>query len=1202
MCDIRSSPAAGSRRDGNGLKLAVRVIVRRISADPIKLPNSLVEDLPVKRPALMVALLLCLPAAGLPWASPAAGAAQTEARQEPPDADKVVKSGGPTKPPEAAQPVEAGKGGKAAKAAETAERAERAKKAGKGGKEEEKKEPLSAPTFAGLKLRGIGPAFISGRIADLAVDSRHSSTYFLAVASGGVWKTTTAGANFEPVFDGEGSYSIGCVAIDPNDPLVVWVGTGENNSQRSVAYGDGVYKSVDGGHHWQNLGLKGSEHIARILIDPRNSDTVYVASQGPLWSAGGERGLYKTTDGGKSWKRVLFVSDDTGVTDLVMDPRNPDVLYAAAYQRRRHVWTIIDGGPEAAIYKSRDAGTTWQKLTNGLPKEDMGRIGLAVSPADPDMVYATIEAARGASGFYRSRDAGANWEKRSATLSTSPQYYQHVVADPKVVDRVYAMDTLMKVTDDGGKTFHDVGESAKHVDNHALWIDPADSDHLRAGCDGGLYESWDRGASWEWRPNLPLAQLYRADVDYALPFYNVYGGAQDNGSVAGPSRTMAANGITNREWVATNGGDGFVSKADPEDPNIVYAQAQYGAVVRHDRRTGVDVDIQPQPGPGEPALRFNWDSPLVISPFSHTRVYIGANRLFRSDDRGDSWRPISPDLTRQVDRNKLKVMGRVWGVDAVFKSGSTSFYGNIVSLSESPQKEGLIYIGTDDGLIQVTDDDGAHWRKLERFPGVPAGTYVSHLEASRHDPDTVYAAWDNHKMGDFRPYLAKSADRGATWTSIAGNLPARGTVYALAEDHVDRDLLFAGTEFGVYFTIDGGKKWIQLTGDFPTIAVRDIAIQRRENDLVLASFGRGFYILDDYSPLRAVDARLLDRPAVVFPVKKAAMYVETAPLGGYGKGFSGSSFYAAPNPPFGAVFTYYLKDEIKSRKQRRKEAEEKAEKAGAEVHYPSWDELRAEEREAPPTVEWTVADEEGHVIRHGTGPVAAGFHRVAWDLRFPAPVPAGTPPPPIESGDAPATGPMVAPGVYKVSIAQRVEGVLTPLGEPQSFTVEPVSNPTLPVRDHAAVLAFEEKAARLQRAVLGAQKSAEEAEHRLDMIDKALVDTPAPDAALIVQARDLHNRLKDLYEKITGDKVIAEHNEPAPPAILQRLQTSLSWGTMTAPTRTQEAAYRYAAQAFAPVLDALRQLVEVDLKRLEDQLEAAGAPWTPGHVPLWKPE
>ncbi|HEY6324458.1 MAG TPA: glycosyl hydrolase [Thermoanaerobaculia bacterium] len=1110
----------------------------------------------MKRTALMVALLLCLPVAGLH---------------------------------------------RSARAAEDrSDTSDKADKGGKGGKDE-KKEPLSAPTFAGLKLRGIGPAFISGRVADIAVDPRRTSTYYVAAASGGVWKTANAGTTFEPIFDGEGSYSIGCVTIDPNDSLVIWVGTGENNSQRSVSYGDGVYRSADGGRHWQNLGLKSSEHIARIVVDPRNSDVVYVAAQGPLWAAGGDRGLYKTADGGKTWKRVLTISDNTGVTDLVMDPRNPDVLYAAAYQRRRHVWTLIDGGPESAIYKSRDAGATWQKLTNGLPKEDLGRIGLAVAPTDPDVVYATIEAARGGSGFYRSRDAGVNWEKRGSTVASSPQYYQHIVVDPKAADRVYLLDTFNKVSDDGGKTFRPLGEAGKHVDNHALWIDPANTDHLRATCDGGVYETWDRAATWQWKANLPLAQLYRGDVDYALPFYNVVGGAQDNGSVVGPSRTQTVNGVTNREWVATDGGDGFVSKVDPEDPNTIYAQSQYGGVVRHDRRTGVVVEIQPQPGPGEPALRYNWDSPLIISPFSHTRLYMAANRLFRSDDRGDSWRAISPDLTRQVDRNKLKVMGRIWGVDAVAKNASTSFYGNIVSLAESPKQEGLIYIGTDDGLIQVTADDGAHWRKLERFAGVPENTYVANLTASRHDANTVFAAWDNHKMGDFKPFLAKSSDRGATWTSIAGDLPARGTVYGFAEDHADPSLLFAGTEFGVYFTLDGGKKWIRLTGDMPTIAVRDIAIQRRESDLVLATYGRGFYILDDYSPLRMIDAKLLEQPVVVFPVKKAPMYVEIAPLGGYRKGFQGASLFAAPNPPYGAVFTYYLKDEIKDRKERRHEGEEKAEKAGKDVSYPTWDELRAEDREEAPVVEWTVADEEGHVIRHGTGPVSAGLHRVAWDLRFPAAVPAGTSQAEADF-EAPPRGPLVAPGTYRVSIAQRVDGVLTALGQPQSFAVEPVTYPDLPARDRAAEMAFERKVANLQRAVLGAVKSAEEAEHRLDLIDKALLDTPAPDAKWVADARQLRLRLKDLYEKMEGDKVIAEHNEPAPPAILQRLETSIAWGNMTAPTHTQEEAYRIAGQEFGPVLDGLRQLVEVDLKRLEEQLESAGAPWTPGRVPRWQPE
>ncbi|HEY0783177.1 MAG TPA: glycosyl hydrolase, partial [Thermoanaerobaculia bacterium] len=465
-----------------------------------------------------------------------------------------------------------------------------------------KKGEWKAGTFSGLELRSIGPSGNSGRIVDVAVQAGKPSVYYVASASGGVWKTSNGGTTYSPIFDGQGSYSIGALALDPNDPLVVWVGTGENNSQRSVSYGDGVYKSVDGGKSWENVGLKSSEHIGKIVVDPRNSDVVYVAAQGPLWAAGGDRGLYKTLDGGKTWKQVLKISPDTGVTDLLLDPAHPDVLYAASYQRRRHVWTLLDGGPESAIYKSRDGGATWKKLTAGLPKEDMGRIGLALSPADPSTIYATIEAARKDGGFYRSQDGGANWEKRSSSVSSSPQYYQRVFADPKDVDRVYTVDLWVQVSEDGGKTFHNLGEKNKHSDNHVVWIEPTDTDHLLVGCDGGLYETHDRGASWAFKPNLPVTQFYRVSADNSKPFYFVYGGTQDNFSLGGPSRTTNDQGIVNSDWFVTQGGDGFQSQIDPEDPTIVYAESQYGGLARFDRKSGEAIDIQPQPPLGE-ALR-----------------------------------------------------------------------------------------------------------------------------------------------------------------------------------------------------------------------------------------------------------------------------------------------------------------------------------------------------------------------------------------------------------------------------------------------------------------------------------------------------------------------------------------------------------------------------------------------------------------------
>ena len=1066
---------------------------------------------------------------------------------------------------------------------------------------EEKKPGMNADTFAGLKFRSIGPGVASGRVMSIAVNPKNKFEYYVGVASGGVWKTVNDGTTWTSLFDKEGSYSIGWVTLDPNDPAVVWVGTGESNSQRSVSYGDGIYRSDDGGKNWQNLGLKKSEHIGRVVIDPRDSKVVYVAAEGPLWGPGGDRGLYKTIDGGKNWKAVLTISENTGVVDVAIDPSNPDIVYAAAYQRRRHVFTLIDGGPESAIYKSTDAGATWNKLKSGLPKEDMGRIGLSVSPADPNVVYATIEAADGKGGIFRSDDRGANWERKNE-FDVGAMYYARVVCDPKNVDRIFVMNVSLRESLDGAKTLHKVEETNHHGDNHAIWIDPDNTKHWLLGSDGGMYETWDDAKNWQFKANLPTVQFYDVAVDNALPFYNVCGGTQDYFSWCGPSRTRNINGIMNSDWFVTTGGDGFRSAVDPVDPNTIYSESQYGVLVRYDKATGQELVLQPLEAKGEPPLRWNWDSPIIISPHSHTRLYFAANKLFRSDDRGDTWKAISGDLTRQIDRNKLPVMGKVWGADAVAKNQSTSFYGNIVALAESPKKEGLIYVGTDDGLIQVTSDGGQSWTKYEKFAGIPEMTYVSRLAASQHDVNVVYAAFDNHKNEDFKPYLLKSADAGKTWSSIAGDLPDNGPVLAFAEDTVNPSLLFAGTEFGAFFTVDGGQHWVRLKGGLPTIAVRDMVMQAREGDLVIATFGRGFYVLDDVSSLRQIKPETVEKSAELFPVKDSLLYIERHPLGGPKKAFQGDAFYTADNPPYGAVFTAYLKEKLKTKKEKRQDAEKEAAKKNQTVPYPSNDQLRAEAQEAKPELYFIVYDDTGAAIRRVNGNTDEGFQRAAWDLRYAAPSVRENPDEGEDFPKAGSLGPLVLPGNYSVRAFEKANGTVTELGGAQSFKVVADGASSLNPADRAAQEEFHRKVARLYRAVSGAIHTSEDVEARLKAIRTALRETPASEKELNAAADAIEQRNREILRIVRGDQEIAKRNEPVPSSVNDRVNSIMEGErfALAKPTQTHVDAYNIAAGEFTDALAKLHTLVEVDLVKLEKDMEAAGAPWTPGRVPEWQ--
>ncbi|HOW25897.1 MAG TPA: hypothetical protein PK711_09525 [Bacteroidales bacterium] len=1055
---------------------------------------------------------------------------------------------------------------------------------------------IKSSLFGGLKFRSIGPAFTSGRIADFAVNPDHHSEYFVAVGSGNIWKTVNNGTTFDPVFDNYGAYAIGCLAMDPSNHSIIWAGTGENNHQRSLGYGDGVYKSIDGGKSWKHMGLKESRQIGKIIIHPRNSNTVYVAAEGSVWGPGGDRGLFQTRDSGKTWEKILSVSENTGINDMVMDPRDPDIMYASSEQRRRHVYTKIGGGPETAIYKTTDGGKTWDKLTSGLPSADMGGIGLAISPVNPDVIYAIIEAAEDQGGFYRSRNRGATWEKMSDHHEAG-QYYNEIYCDPKDVDKVYSVETISHVTHDGGKTWQRIGLNNRHVDDHALWIDPEDTRHFMIGGDGGIYETFDDGMNYIFKSNLPVTQFYRLNVDNQYPFYHVYGGTQDNGSMGGPSGNTSRDGVSSAEWYITNGGDGFWTAVDPVNTDIIYAESQYGNMVRYDRKSGESISIRPEPRKGENTYQWNWNTPLLISPHSPTRLYCSANKVFRSDDRGDSWTVISEDLTRQIDRNTFQVMGKYWSIDAVAKDRSTSLYGTIISLDESPVKENLIYAGTDDGLIQVTED-GKNWRRIEAFPGVPEYTYVSDLLASLFDENVVFASFDNILRDDFKPYLLKSIDKGHTWTSIAGDLPQNGTVHTIVQDHVNPDLLFCGTEFGVFFTYNGGGNWIQLKSGIPTISVRDMVIQKRENDLVLATFGRGFYILDDYSPLREFKPEMKDMEGFIFPVKDALMYIQSR-----GGNESGSTPFIAPHKPFGAVFTYYLKDVPKTKKELRKEKEEELFKKGEKIPIPTDAELIAEREEIPPYLVFTVTDAGNNIVRHIYETPKKGIQRVVWNMRYqglsPVNVQAGQFDPLDKGGDAS----LALPGKYHVSLGLVSDDQYRALAGPVAFTASVLENTALPVKDREELAAFRKDVATLNGTMQGAQRSIDELQGRLESIKQAGHITPGIPEDFLARAQMADSKLETCRLMFTGktDKPSDEENLPGPVPLNQRMG-SIVWGQWrsTSVTKSMKDNYAILLEEFPPVLEMIRNVAEKDIRELEDELVRVGAPWTPGRVPVWK--
>ena len=1036
--------------------------------------------------------------------------------------------------------------------------------------------------LAELPWRSIGPAVTSGRVVDFAVPEgpksqiggRLGELFYVASASGGVWKTVNGGTTWESIFDHQGSASIGDIAVAPSNPDIIWVGTGENNNQRSSSWGDGVYKSENAGRTWTNMGLRKSEHIGRIIVHPTNPSIVFVASAGPLWGAGGDRGLFRTIDGGKTWKNVKNIDTHTGFTDVIFDPENPEIVYAASLQRERRPYTYVGGGPGSGIWKSIDGGDTWTKLTEGLPKGDVGRIGLDVSRSSPNIVYATIETKVTGSGasqgnteasIYRSDDRGASWQKTGNAFSY-PWYMGQIRVDPTNPDRVYFMGVPLFVSNDGGRTFRTITGGA-HSDHHAMWIDPTDPDHLIIGCDGGVYISRDRGRTVDFVPNLPISQYYAIATDMRQPFYYVYGGLQDNSSWGGPSQTRNRQGITNADWIRTTGGDGFYAQIDPVDPNTVYGESQGGDIVRFDVRTGEQKTIKPLPEFGARPYRWNWSSPMLISPYDHNTLYFGANYLFKSTNRGDAWVRLGPDLTRQLNRDSLPVMGKIWPRDAVARHQGTADYGNIATVDESPLRQGLLYVGTDDGVVSVSRDGGSTWTRYTKFPGVPDQTYVSRVVASKLSEGTVYATMDNHRNNDFKPYVLKSTDYGAHWTSISGNLPANGSVQVIREHPRNANLLFVGTEFGAFYSADAGKTWTQLKYNIPTVAVHDIVIHPRENDLVIGTHGRGIYIIDDITPLEKL-AEATSSGTYLFPVKAATEYNpnSSVPGGIRGAGALGDREYSAPNPAFGAAITYFLRDSLPK---------------GGDVTL-------------------AIYDATGNRVRELTANKKRGMHRVIWDLRNAPPYTVRRPANQVgepQSRQRDPSGPFVLPGRYTARLTVK-EGSSTPVVH--EVPIEIRSDPLVQLSDADAKVLYDMRVStgRLQATVQAAVRTAEQLKDEMTDVKAALKSGSAPDS-LTKQSDAIDREVSDILKKLRGDpeaEPVSDDKRVEDPSIQERVNNVAEeiGNVSSQPTELQRATLTLASSDLQREVGRINTLLQRRIPTLNAGLDAAKIPWTIG--------
>ncbi|MEP6570652.1 MAG: hypothetical protein ABJC10_12845 [Acidobacteriota bacterium] len=842
---------------------------------------------------------------------------------------------------------------------------------------------VSKPTFENaferLEWRSIGPANMGGRTADVEGVPGNANIVYVATASGGLWKTVNAGITWKPIFERQGTLSIGDIALAPSNPDVVWVGTGESNVRNSVSFGDGVYKSTDGGKNWQDMGLKDSEHISAIAINPQNPDIVYVGALGHAFAPNDERGVFMTTDGGKTWTKTLYIDREHGVSDLEIDPTNPNILYAGMWSFERKPWTHRSGSEKGGVFKSIDGGRSWKKLTNGLPKL-LGRIGVRVAPSNPNVVYAIVESKDGT--LYRSDDRGDTFKQvsKQTNIVSRGFYYTRVRVDPNNENHVYAVASTLFESIDGGKSFKSITGKV-HIDYHAFWQDAKNPKRIWVGEDGGIAVTYDGGETWEPNHNMPLGQLYQIHADNRLPFYYVMGGLQDNGAWTGPSRTREPAGIMNDDWRMVSFGDGFYILNSSDDPELYISESQGGNILRTDFRTREQQAVNPW-GRGSgagPALgekfRFNWNAPILLSPHDKNTLYFGGNVVFKSTDFGKTWEQISKDLTTD-DHEKQKDAGG----PIAFENSTAEYYTTIISLAESPVRKGQIWAGTDDGNLQLTNDGGKDWNNIiKSVSGLPANSPVSHIEPSRTNALTAYVAFDRHMFDDFRPYIYKTIDGGKSWQNVAGNLPATSYVQVVREDPRNPNLLYAGTELGLFASYTSGRDWIALNlKNLPNVSVHDILVHPRDNDLILATHGRSFFIFDDATPIQQMTPELLKRAAHLFSIRPGLRFATLPTRYGIGE-----KLFVGPNPPYGALITYYLKDKPDDKS----------------------------------TFKIQVYDENAKLVQElEKPPKERGLNRITWNLRYGG---AEVRRPPSEEETAfggPPRGPQVLPGSYSVKL------------------------------------------------------------------------------------------------------------------------------------------------------------------------------------------